>query len=1098
MKKKLLVILLSCVAAVSLLFAAGCNGCEKKKSDGGAVIEIADLVTIEEFESKTLSTFVEGGAGKIYWSSSDESVVTVDETGTVYGVKVGEAKVTAAIGKAKGVCKVVVEKTSNAPRIEVNRDITVEIGDKYVGEAKTVWNGEEVADAEYEFIAEDAAQTVCSITKGERGKFTLDAKKEGSATFVAVTSLHGYTVSRKITVTVIGKKASVIPSGENLVATDKGYKTEVWTGEESGPTETVIKIDVYDGGTRVENADIAWDYNSEYCDYDPFVAKFEKVGNGEYRVRKVAPGYTDITGRYTSESGEITEIRIEMVVNKAQVIVKDYHPVIETQKPVALTFPASVKETIEDVSYDGISVLKSASGKSVELDGEAFPKTAAKLGEDKRFRVTTENYDYYFDADVYTYIIKTKADLDKFGATAKSCGDFTKTGALDGYFVLGADIDYDGIFTSITDTDEIYTVVNPKGGLWTDSSKYGFKGVFDGKGHVVKGMTIKAIFTNGSGGFVGCLNTVGIIKNVSFTDAGVYENNGFICSYGGGLIENVEIVFSKIGYGFPTRDLDKTSARKMGAFFSFNASATATVRNCVVDAARAEIAYKKGAVGNIALGTSGGKVENLIVVGGAEEYADCFGTGAYAFTYAELVKSGACRAAVSALGDEWASVNGIPFLKARLDTVGKDDPIAFVSDADEVYAGNRITLKLNNRYAYAESTELPDGATLAGDMLVLSESVKNGTATFKATSLLNGTTVTRTVTINAAKPADVTQTSRIILPAQNGAEIDLSFASSVLGDSVTLYIADEDGDVYLGNAPVLAGKVSVNASALKDKLGDRTLVAYTRKTGECKRITATVKTVTKVLTTADDVLDAFRNDVTGGYYLLGGDVDMSVKGNIASKDKTTEFNGTFDGDGYKIKNMLITDNVSSALVYTLGAKGVVKNVSFDGLKLGGLGGLFQSTRGRIENVEIRVADFGIRENGSFAWLWSGSYIIYHISEDAVIKNLKVDVSAIAGRLKTKEVTDNADYYALMEFDWMCDIDGFVISGLAKEWKNHAIRIRTYGGNKYNNGCDGKVAGVFVTYDDGGDNGAAFPVDGWSGDYWTVDSAAKTVVWKNKA
>ena len=65
---------------------------------------------------------------------------------------------------------------------------------------------------------------------------------------------------------------------------------------------------------------------------------------------------------------------------------------------------------------------------------------------------------------------------------ARTNGDISNTGVLDGYFVLNGNIEYNAGFVSLTDSGEIWTINNKLGGAgWNDPSKYGFRGVFDGR-----------------------------------------------------------------------------------------------------------------------------------------------------------------------------------------------------------------------------------------------------------------------------------------------------------------------------------------------------------------------------------------------------------------------------------------------------------------------------------------------------------------------------------------------------------------------------------------------------------------------------------------
>lgn len=63
-------------------------------------------------------------------------------------------------------------------------------------------------------------------------------------------------------------------------------------------------------------------------------------------------------------------------------------------------------------------------------------------------------------ADVYTLIVSDKGEFDLMRESARRNGDVEHTGVLDGYYLLDNDVEYNGAFTSMTDTGEIWSVNN--------------------------------------------------------------------------------------------------------------------------------------------------------------------------------------------------------------------------------------------------------------------------------------------------------------------------------------------------------------------------------------------------------------------------------------------------------------------------------------------------------------------------------------------------------------------------------------------------------------------------------------------------------------
>ena len=110
MKNNLIKRLLIVAETILLICSVICLVSCKKKDDGGSgntdapKYEISvspEAVSVFEFEYVNLTATVAGSDGTVVWSSSDNSVATVNENGKVYGVKQGTAEITAKIGEGE-------------------------------------------------------------------------------------------------------------------------------------------------------------------------------------------------------------------------------------------------------------------------------------------------------------------------------------------------------------------------------------------------------------------------------------------------------------------------------------------------------------------------------------------------------------------------------------------------------------------------------------------------------------------------------------------------------------------------------------------------------------------------------------------------------------------------------------------------------------------------------------------------------------------------------------------------------------------------------------------------------------------------------------
>ncbi len=169
-----------------------------------------------------------------------------------------------------------------------------------------------------------------------------------------------------------------------------------------------------------------------------------------------------------------------------------------------------------------------------------------------------------------TKVLHDKTDFDNMSAYAKACE--ASPSAWGGYFELGANIPYNGIYTGImpANIDTKYST------SILDTAGNGFIGVFDGCGYAVDGIQINA---KGNGmewqnnhAVFGVVNGA-TIKNVAFTNATVCIKGSVVVSRGSATLENVYVSFKSVmhnNYG------------NISAFFH-NGRLGGVVRDCYVD-----------------------------------------------------------------------------------------------------------------------------------------------------------------------------------------------------------------------------------------------------------------------------------------------------------------------------------------------------------------------------------------------------------------------------------------------------------------------------------------------------------------------------------
>ena len=78
---------------------------------------------------------------------------------------------------------------------------------------------------------------------------------------------------------------------------------------------------------------------------------------------------------------------------------------------------------------------------------------------------------------------------------------------------------------------------------WDVDGAYGFKGIFDGCGYAIDGLTATG------NAFISCMTKDGVLRNIAFTNAKIAGESNFLCSGGLGTIENVYVQYVSISAG---------------------------------------------------------------------------------------------------------------------------------------------------------------------------------------------------------------------------------------------------------------------------------------------------------------------------------------------------------------------------------------------------------------------------------------------------------------------------------------------------------------------------------------------------------------------
>ena len=179
---------------------------------------------------------------------------------------------------------------------------------------------------------------------------------------------------------------------------------------------------------------------------------------------------------------------------------------------------------------------------SVKMDGVAINAGAFTFA-DRKLSVVRSAFGYNYGAKeivvtdvdgktitiaatLVSKVLKNATDYANWIKIAKACEIEDKI--LGGYFKLGANITAETMVTF-----ERFDV----------DGAFGFKGVFDGCGYAIDGLTATG------NAFITCMTKDGVLKNIAFTNAKIAGESNFLCSGGLGTIENVYVQYVSISAG---------------------------------------------------------------------------------------------------------------------------------------------------------------------------------------------------------------------------------------------------------------------------------------------------------------------------------------------------------------------------------------------------------------------------------------------------------------------------------------------------------------------------------------------------------------------
>lgn len=819
--KKLFMLAIALVMCLCMVFAtAGCFGSDESdksssaesfesvpdsmsadqsdSADDEVKITLSETASVAEFESITLTPVIKG-EGTAVWTSSAPKIATV-ENGTVYGVKAGEAIIKIAIGKAEATCKVTVTPTRYAHEIALtSKSVSISKGKESVVKASVTFNGQplETEGVVYTWIPVGNAADFAEITSNEDGSaVTVKGIAVGAAQFDVTTTVRGYEADERLTVNVLDNVVILDFTNDKLLVGDGLFTLGLTLGSEETSRLEIGTANILVDGEMKGEAEITWTSADSSA---------VSVEDGVIIARKA--GYTLLSGECVYGEKTLTA-QIGVTVAKGSVTLENVGMVIETAVDKTIEIPEGVIGKVEKITVSGKTVYDGAteiSGSSAAIIENSMPSEMKDLGEGKPVAMETEDIVYTMQADVYTLIIDTKEEFDKWQEIA--CNEAVKAGLcpeaayrqyMSGYFVLGADIEYNGNYAVFTPFDYYWKLGNVGidgvkygDGGWNRPTSYGFKGVFDGKGHVIDGLSVSGKLN----GFVVTLSD-GIIENVAFTNAKVSEEASLIARAGTGIVRNVYVQYAEIKGG---------GEENVSTLFGSSDDAGRTIENLIVDVTSCNFGSE---VKNVyVIGGGYGTFKNVAVIGEFDVNAgnkalitDVEVKGdnylVHKNSYEELLADEIAMANFAALDPSIWSINENLVTFKRLFDADNVTP-SITNEETEIMKGGSVILTSNIKYVrYSLDGEI-EGVSINGNVLSVGENVTAETQiTIVATSLVNGETATFTFTVKAAGSIYVIGTE-IDMTSEN-VTVPASAGLGGLWDMSAQFITEDNGEYIPG------------------------------------------------------------------------------------------------------------------------------------------------------------------------------------------------------------------------------------------------------------------------------------------------------------
>ena len=474
-------------------------------------------VTMDLYETMTITATLNNLTGDVLWQSSDETKAKV-VNGVVTALSEGNVTITATVGEIKSTCEVKIVSSGEIPTLLLDKgNSTIQVGNELTIQP-TLRYKNNVLNAEYSYTSTN--NDVATVANGK-----VNAVGVGTADIKVTASYLDFQTTKSITITVEPNVTFMLDKDNVILGT-----LEV----DEYKTSAEVIASVYEGSLLVENPNIIWESSNE---------DIVLVENGI--LTAVGTGEAVVTAVYVSLNGDELIITLPVSVVRP-VITTDFEGFIELNSSQTDKVSLELNELLDDELVGIFDATDEEIDIPFELNNTTVSILKSKLicGE-RQFKLMFEDSVKMINVKVVTKIIRTAEELlslQSYSPNVKSYtwskwSDETTENSYDGYFVLGNHIDLGKTKVKVTN----HKGSNPAR-IWdNDTEAAGFNGTFDGCGYTIYGGNYD------QGGLFGYLWKDGVIKNVAFVNAKI-NNTSSSCVIGislWGTLENVLIQVSE-------------------------------------------------------------------------------------------------------------------------------------------------------------------------------------------------------------------------------------------------------------------------------------------------------------------------------------------------------------------------------------------------------------------------------------------------------------------------------------------------------------------------------------------------------------------------